>query len=100
MILSFVICVLKYLLPACTGCKGAQITVSGFGPDVLVLSTKTRPKKLEMVGSDGQKYSYLLKGRDDLRMHHRLMQFVNAANSLLASDKQTGSRGYQAREYR
>ncbi|GMH39239.1 hypothetical protein BSKO_07137 [Bryopsis sp. KO-2023] len=76
-----------------------NVTVCGFGEDVLVLSTKTRPKKLEMMGSDGQKHTYLLKGREDLHLDQRLMQFVSATNSMLQSDDQTGPQGLRARDY-
>lgn len=76
------------------------MTVCGFGSKILLLSTKTRPKKLEMIGSDGKEYSFLLKGRDDLHMDQRLMQFVSCTNSLLRRDHQTGFQGYAARDYR
>ncbi|KAG0475892.1 hypothetical protein HPP92_012733 [Vanilla planifolia] len=50
-----------------------------------LLSTKTRPKKLVLLGSDGQKYTYLLKGREDLRLDARIMQLLQAINCCFAS---------------
>eukprot|EP00967_Tisochrysis_lutea_P154634 scaffold307583_cov32-Tisochrysis_lutea.AAC.7 len=35
---------------------------------IKVLPSKTRPKRLVMRGNDGASYTYLLKGRDDLRL--------------------------------
>lgn len=37
------------------------VTVSSFKPSVHVMSTKTRPKRIGMVGSDGRTYTFLLK---------------------------------------
>lgn len=37
------------------------VTVASFKPAVHVMSTKTRPKRLGMVGSDGKTYTFLLK---------------------------------------
>jgi PI-3-kinase-related kinase SMG-1 len=50
------------------------VTIAGVFPTLSALPTKTRPKRLELLGSDGAKYVFLLKGRDDLRMDERLMQ--------------------------
>lgn len=37
------------------------VTVASFKPAVHVMSTKTRPKRLGIVGSDGKTYTFLLK---------------------------------------
>ena len=42
---------------------GALVTVAGFGRQVHIMSTKTRPKKLSLLGSDGKSYNFLLKVR-------------------------------------
>jgi len=39
-----------------------------------VISSKQRPRKCTMIGSDGQTYQYLLKGHEDLRQDERVMQ--------------------------
>ena len=39
------------------------VTVSSFKPAVHVMSTKTRPKRIGIVGSDGRTYTFLLKVR-------------------------------------
>lgn len=58
-------------------------TLSAVLPDVELLATQTRPKKLRLLGSDGRTYTYLLKGREDLRQDERLMQVVTVVNALL-----------------
>jgi serine/threonine-protein kinase SMG1 len=75
------------------------VTVSSFCKEVTILSTKTRPKKLVLQGSDGQRYTYLLKGREDLRLDSRIMQLLEAINSLLHSSSDTRSRNIALRFY-
>lgn len=75
------------------------VTISSFCKEVTILSTKTRPKKLILQGSDGQRYTYLLKGREDLRLDSRIMQLLEAINSLLYSSSDTRSRNIALRFY-
>ena len=56
------------------GEAGARVTVSGVKADVELLLTKTKPKKITLVGSDGLEYPFLLKGREDLHLDERMMQ--------------------------
>ncbi|KAJ3672785.1 hypothetical protein LUZ60_006159 [Juncus effusus] len=76
-----------------------SITVSSFCEQLSVLSTKTKPKKLVMCGSDGQKYTYLLKGREDLRLDSRIMQLLEAINGFLLSSLETRKRSLAIRYY-
>eukprot|EP00210_Caulerpa_lentillifera_P002858 g2731.t1 len=50
---------------------------------VKILSTKTRPKILKLRGSDHQSYSFLLKGKEDLKIDHRLLQILQISTELL-----------------
>ena len=43
------------------GSGSGAVTIAGFKHEVTVLPTKTRPKKLSILGSDGEIYTYLLK---------------------------------------
>ncbi|XVE67428.1 hypothetical protein DITRI_Ditri08aG0160200 [Diplodiscus trichospermus] len=61
------------------------VTIASFSEQVTILSTKTKPKKLVILGSDGKTYTYLLKGREDLRLDARIMQLLQAINSFLHS---------------
>jgi PI-3-kinase-related kinase SMG-1 len=40
---------------------GEGVTIAGIAPAVQVLHTKTRPKRLSLLGSDGKRYDFLLK---------------------------------------
>ena len=88
-----------------------------------MLPTKTRPKRLTLVGTDGNEYTYLLKGREDLHLDerslhrapsahphtclfdnpphaHRIMQLLRVVNTMLASDRRTRSHAaLRARHY-
>lgn len=75
------------------------VTISSFSEQVTILSTKTKPKKLVILGSDGQKYTYLLKGREDLRLDARIMQMLQAVNGFLHSHADTRSRSIAIRYY-
>lgn len=75
------------------------VTIASFSEQVAILSTKTKPKKLVMLGSDGGKYTYLLKGREDLRLDARIMQLLQAVNSFLHSYAETRSRSVGIRYY-
>ena len=45
------------------GAEDGRVTIESFCEAVAVLPTKTRPKKLVAIGSDGRRYNYLLKVR-------------------------------------
>eukprot|EP01113_Clastostelium_recurvatum_P038666 TRINITY_DN5809_c0_g1_i10.p1 TRINITY_DN5809_c0_g1~~TRINITY_DN5809_c0_g1_i10.p1 ORF type:complete len:4348 (-),score=882.14 TRINITY_DN5809_c0_g1_i10:23-13066(-) len=78
----------------------SHLTITGFEQGVAILPTKTRPKKLRILGSDGVSYPYLLKGREDMHMDDRVMQILMLVNSLLARDRHAAARGIHARHYR
>ena len=73
------------------------VTVARFDPTITILPTKTKPKKLSMMGSDGTKYTYLFKGLEDLHLDERIMQFLGVANQMMAGGG-AGAR-YRARNY-
>ncbi|KAI6701259.1 hypothetical protein NL676_015583 [Syzygium grande] len=75
------------------------VTISSFSEQVTIISTKTKPKKINIVGSDGQNYPYLLKGREDLRLDARIMQLLHAIDSLLHSSRTTRSHLVGVRHY-
>ncbi|WJX45533.1 Serine/threonine-protein kinase smg1 [Trifolium repens] len=75
------------------------VTIASFLQQVTILSTKTKPKKLGILGSDGQKYTYLLKGREDLRLDARIMQLLQAINGFLHSSSSTCSKSLGIRYY-
>ncbi|KAL7682028.1 putative serine/threonine-protein kinase ATM [Plasmopara halstedii] len=82
-----------------TSDKVEPINIHRLNSSVTVLRTKTRPKSLEVIGSDGKTYSYLLKAREDLRLDERIMQFLRVTNDFLKADDDAGARDLSAQSY-
>ncbi|VDM42302.1 unnamed protein product [Toxocara canis] len=64
----------------------------------IVLPTKTRPKKIVFIGSDGVDYPFLFKGQEDLHLDERIMQLLHICNLMLAQ-KRSDWPPYSARNY-
>jgi FKBP12-rapamycin complex-associated protein len=43
------------------------VAIQGFAPAIKVMTSKQRPRRLAVTGSDGLEYVFLLKGHEDLR---------------------------------
>ena len=70
-----------------------------FVPKVQVITSKQRPRKITLQGSDGRAYVYLLKGHEDLRQDERVMQLFGLVNALLARDPQTKKHDLSIQRY-
>ncbi|KAI0032654.1 atypical/PIKK/FRAP protein kinase [Vararia minispora EC-137] len=75
------------------------ITIMSFAPKLTVISSKQRPRRLSLKGSDGKDYQYLLKGHEDLRQDERVMQFYGLVNTLLAVDMDSFKRKLRIRRF-
>ena len=65
------------------------IQISKVDPSLQVITSKQRPRKLMIKGSNGKTFMFLLKGHEDLRQDERVMQFFSLVNSLLLNDPET-----------
>eukprot|EP01088_Endostelium_zonatum_P000895 TRINITY_DN1115_c0_g1_i1.p1 TRINITY_DN1115_c0_g1~~TRINITY_DN1115_c0_g1_i1.p1 ORF type:complete len:1488 (-),score=370.97 TRINITY_DN1115_c0_g1_i1:54-4517(-) len=65
------------------------IRISSFSMPVTLITSKQRPKRLTIFGSNGKAYTFLLKGHEDLRQDERVMQVFGLINSKLTSDRKT-----------
>ncbi|KAJ9436636.1 Target of rapamycin, partial [Diplonema papillatum] len=63
------------------------VCIKSFAPTLKVITSKQRPRKLTIIGSDGLAYKFLLKGHEDLRQDERVMQLFGLVNTLLRNDK-------------
>ena len=75
------------------------ITIAGFQDEVLVLSSLQKPRKLIVIGSDGQKYPLLCKPKDDLRKDQRLMEFNAMIDRALKRDVEASKRKLYIKTY-
>lgn len=67
------------------------VRIASFHSTLQIISSKQRPRKLRMKGSNGLDYAFLLKGHEDLRQDERVMQLFGLINNLLAKSQHTSS---------
>eukprot|EP01033_Poteriospumella_lacustris_P010144 gene10144-7234_t len=70
--------------------NGSAVRIKSFNPVVMIIRSKQRPRKIRIMGEDGQEYVFLLKGHEDLRQDERAMQLFGLVNALLYHDRRTG----------
>eukprot|EP00977_Amphora_coffeiformis_P012914 scaffold3287_cov181-Amphora_coffeaeformis.AAC.3 len=78
---------------------GSYVKIDKFVPNVQVITSKQRPRKITLRGSDGKDYVFLLKGHEDLRQDERVMQLFGLVNALLARDPQTKKHDLSIQRY-
>lgn len=61
-----------------------------FGPQVLVMASKQKPKRLVILGSSEQEHWFLVKGGEDLRLDARVEQLFEVINGSVASSPTLG----------
>lgn len=74
------------------GGNGEIVRIASFHGTIGVINSKQRPRKLILMGDDGRRYKYLLKGHEDLRQDQRVMQLFGLVNTILAADGETRKR--------
>ena len=62
-------------------------TIQSFSKIAKFMPSTKLPRKIRITGSDGHIYRYLLKGKEDLSLDQRVMQWFSLSNSLLRDDK-------------
>lgn len=75
------------------------IRIQSFNTVATVISSKQRPRKLSLRGSDGAQYDYVLKGHEDIRQDERVMQLFGLVNTLLATDPECLKRHLNIQRY-
>ena len=85
--------------PPTMGVSRSEVRIQSFVPSIAVISSKQRPRKILIVGSDGNEHTFLLKGHEDLRQDERVMQLFGLTNALLANHRDTSKRDLAIRRY-
>jgi FKBP12-rapamycin complex-associated protein len=75
------------------------VTIRSFHESLPIISSKQRPRKLLVYGSDGLEYTYLLKGHEDIRQDERVMQLFGLVNTLLAQNDSTSRHNLSIQRY-
>lgn len=73
--------------------------IMSFESTFTVINSKQRPRKLNVNGSDGVSYAFLLKGHEDIRQDERVMQLFGLCNTLLANDSECYKRHLNIQRY-
>ncbi|CAG9788845.1 unnamed protein product [Diatraea saccharalis] len=103
---------LQYVSPRLLNCRDLELAVPGsYVPDqdliriahiqtsLQVITSKQRPRRLCIRGSNGKDYMFLLKGHEDLRQDERVMQLFGLVNTLLQADPDTFRRDLAIQRY-
>lgn len=76
-----------------------HIRISSFEDDILSMGSLRKPKKIVIVGTNQKRFSFLVKGGEDLRQDQRVEELWRLMNELLASNPSTSSIGLQITTY-
>ncbi|OWB72318.1 hypothetical protein B5S31_g2025 [[Candida] boidinii] len=75
------------------------VTIVRVEPNFTVITSKQRPRKFNMLGSDGKDYQYVLKGHEDIRQDSLVMQLFGLVNTLLLNDPECFVRHMDIQQY-
>ncbi|XP_078434846.1 target of rapamycin [Wolffia australiana] len=90
---------LELAVPGTYRADGPLVTIASFAPQLVVITSKQRPRKLTIHGSDGEEYAFLLKGHEDLRQDERVMQLFGLVNTLLENSRKTAEKDLSIQRY-
>ncbi|XP_056160919.1 serine/threonine-protein kinase TOR isoform X2 [Syzygium oleosum] len=90
---------LELAVPGTYRADAPVVTIASFAPQLDVITSKQRPRKLTIHGSDGEEYTFLLKGHEDLRQDERVMQLFGLVNTLLENNRKTAEKDWSIQRY-
>lgn len=90
---------LELALPGTYEAGKPIIRIVKFDPTFSVISSKQRPRKLSIRGSNGKDYQYVLKGHEDIRQDNLVMQLFGLVNTLLVNDPECFKRHLDIQRY-
>ncbi|CAK9144986.1 unnamed protein product [Ilex paraguariensis] len=92
-------CNLELAVPGTYRAESPVVTIASFAPQLIVITSKQRPRKLTIRGSDGEDHAFLLKGHEDLRQDERVMQLFGLVNTLLRNSRKTSEKDLSIQRY-
>lgn len=75
------------------------VSISKIEDGVVIMPSLQRPRRITLRGSDGKKYLFMCKPKDDLRKDFRLMEFNDIVNKYLQNDPESRQRRLYIRTY-
>ncbi|XP_057450319.1 serine/threonine-protein kinase TOR isoform X2 [Lotus japonicus] len=90
---------LELAVPGTYRADAPVVTIASFARQLVVITSKQRPRKLTIHGSEGDDYAFLLKGHEDLRQDERVMQLFGLVNTLLENSRKTAEKDLSIERY-
>lgn len=90
---------LELAVPGTYRADSPVVTIASFATQLVVITSKQRPRKLTIHGSDGEDHAFLLKGHEDLRQDERVMQLFGLVNTLLENSRNTSEKDLSIQRY-
>ncbi|EGT60375.1 hypothetical protein CAEBREN_03943 [Caenorhabditis brenneri] len=90
---------LELVVPGTYDPSAPVVTIQSFSSKMSVITSKQRPRKMVIRGSNGLDYQFLLKGHEDPRQDERVMQLFGLVNTLLANNSETCRRNLTIQRY-
>jgi len=69
-----------------------MVLTVAFEDEVDIMNSMQKPRKITIKGTDGVRYPFLVKPKDDLRKDSRLMEFNSIINKLLKKNAESSRR--------
>ena len=80
--------------------QSRHITISSFEPGLSVFHSIRKPMKISMLGSDGNRYGFLVKAGEDLRQDQRIENLFEICNICLAHESSARSKNLSIKTYK
>jgi phosphatidylinositol kinase/protein kinase (PI-3 family) len=90
---------LRLCVPGTYVPNGPEVSIAKFVNTLSIISSKQRPRRMAMLGSDGRTYEFLLKGKEDLRQDERVMQLFGLINVCLDNNQGTNRQSLKIVQY-
>ncbi|UMM14075.1 hypothetical protein L5515_002037 [Caenorhabditis briggsae] len=90
---------LELVVPGTYDPSAPIVSIQSFSSKMSVITSKQRPRKMMIRGSNGLDYQFLLKGHEDPRQDERVMQLFGLVNTLLANNSETCRRNLTIQRY-
>ncbi|CAE6464067.1 unnamed protein product [Rhizoctonia solani] len=90
---------LRLAIPGSYAVGRPVVTIASFSPNLSIIASKQRPRRMTIYGSDGREYQFGLKGHEDLRQDERAMQLFGLVNTLLSQDPDSFKRALHIQRY-
>ncbi|CAE6479412.1 unnamed protein product, partial [Rhizoctonia solani] len=90
---------LRLAIPGSYAVGRPVVTIASFSPNLAIIASKQRPRRMTIYGNDGREYQFGLKGHEDLRQDERAMQLFGLVNTLLSQDPDSFKRALHIQRY-